>query len=465
MKLILTILFLTTLVFAQPFDNYFTSSTMRVDYFHTGTKGQETISLDKIYEEGEWSGSKTNLVDALNFGEYLVKIFDVKTNALMYSRGYSSVFFEWSTTDEAVNGVWRTFHETVRFPFPNNKIQLTISRRSQFAGGGEMASFREIFTVVIDPHNSNEVNREQRKKIHSFDVMNNGAPEHKVDILILGDGYTKNEMKKFANDAKHFTDEIFKTHPFKEHRNDFNVRAIEVISEESGIDKPGKNIWKNTALGCQYDFFGSARYVLTQENRTMRDIAGTVPYDFITILINDDRYGGGGIYNLYTTCYTKPDKAGMEWQMDYVYVHEFGHSFGGLGDEYYSSQVSYNDFYPKGTEPWKQNVTPNTNKETLKWKNFIEKETPVPTPWEKSEYDSLGKERGKLDRLAADYYDKRKPLYEREMTILKSSAYAGSVGAFEGAGYVSKGMYRPAIDCRMFSLSVCDFDPVCAAAI
>ncbi len=466
MKLILTILFFSTLSFSQSFEKYFSTTTMRVDYFHTGTKGQETISLDKTYEEGEWSGSKTHLLDELNFGEYFVKIFDVQSNALIFSRGYSSVFFEWSTTDEAINGVWRTFHETVRLPFPKQKIQLTISRRNQFVGEGEMMSFREIFATVIDPNNSSQINREKRKNaLQVFDVLNNGKPENKVDILILGDGYAKSDMKKFETDAQHFADEIFKASPFSKHKKDFNIRALEVISEESGIDKPGKNIWKNTALGSQYDFFGSARYILTQENRAMRDIAGAVPYDFITILINDDRYGGGGIYNLYTTCYTKTDKAGMEWQMDYVYVHEFGHSFGGLGDEYYSSQVSYNDFYPKGTEPWEPNVTPNTNKETLKWKNFVEKETPVPTHWEKSEYDSLGKERGKLDRLALDYYEKRMPLYEREQQILKSSKYAGKVGAFEGAGYVSKGMYRPSIDCRMFSLSVIDFDPVCSAAI
>ena len=466
LKLLSLIFLFTTLSFSQSYDKYFTATTMRVDYFHSGTKGQETISLDKVYEENQWSGSKTNLVDNLNLGEFLVKVFDAQTNELIFSRGFSSVFNEWQTTDEAVNGVWRTFHETARLPFPKNKIQLTISRRDKFIATGEMQTFREIFSCVIDPNNSNEINHEKRApKFTSFDVMNNGEPENKVDILILGDGYAKSDVKKFHDDAKHFTDVMFSTSPFKEHKKDFNVRAIEVISEESGIDKPGKNIWKNTALGTKYDFFGSARYVLTEENRAMRDIAGNVPYDFITILINDDRYGGGGIYNLYTTCYTKTDKPGMEWQMDYVYVHEFGHCFGGLADEYYSSQVSYNDFYPKGIEPWEPNITANTNKETLKWKSFVTSETPIPTSWEKTEYDSLEKERGKLDRLAQDYYEKRKPLYDREQAILKTTQYAKSVGAFEGAGYISKGIFRPQIDCRMFTLSLGNFDAVCSAAI
>ena len=185
----------------------------------------------------------------------------------------------------------------------------------------------------------------------------------------------------------------------------------------------------------------------------------------MVIMINERTYGGGGIYNLYTTTYTRGDTPGMDWQMDYVYVHEFGHCFGGLGDEYYNSQVSYNEMYPKGIEPWEPNLTALTDKKYLKWKNLMNDETPLPTPWEKAQYDSLGRERAKLDRLASDYYEKRKPLFDAEQNILKNSKYAGKIGAFEGAGYSSEGLYRPAIDCRMFSLSLVDFDPVCRAAI
>ena len=151
--------------------------------------------------------------------------------------------------------------------------------------------------------------------------------------------------------------------------------------------------------------------------------------------------------------------------MDYVYVHEFGHSFGGLGDEYYSSQVSYNDFYQKGIEPWEPNLTALTDKKNLKWKSYIKEGTQLPTSWNKVQYDSIGRERGKLDRLAPDYYKKREPLYQAEQKILKDPAYQGVVGAFEGAGYVSEGIYRSSLDCRMFSLSLVDFDPVCSAAI
>lgn len=442
------------------FDRFFVDKTMRVDYYQTGTKDLQTLSLDRIYEEGIWPGSKINLIDTLNRGEYLVRVFDVATTALIYSRGYSSIFHEWQTTDEAAFGVYRTFHETVRLPYPKRKVHLTISKRDK------ALAFREIFSTVINPESPVEVNREKRTPPFKIvPLMINGPSSEKADFVILGDGYRKEDVEKFRKDAKHFNDVMFSTSPFKERKKDFNVWTIEVISQDEGIDKPDKNIWKSTALGTSYNTFGSARYILTEENRMLRDVAAAAPYDFVTILVNDDRYGGGGIYNLYTTCYTKTDVPGKEWQMDYVYVHEVGHSFAGLADEYYTSQISYIDFYPKGVEPWEPNVTRLLDPKNLKWSRFVQPDTPIPTPWEKAEYDSLGRERMKLDRLAADYYEKREPLYRREQEILKTTLYAGKVGAFEGAGYLPEGMYRPSADCRMFSLSLVGFDPVCRQAI
>ncbi|MFI5250927.1 MAG: M64 family metallopeptidase [Bacteroidota bacterium] len=442
------------------YNRFFTDNTMRVDYYHTGTKGTETIALNQVYREGAWPGSKINLLDTMNYGEYIFRIYDIGTGAMIYSRGFSSVFNEWQSTDESMNGIMRTFHETVRFPYPISKIQLTISRRDK------QMIFHEVFSTVIDPNAPDQVHQESHAYNFKVDsILKNGPSEKKVDLLVLGDGYAKEDMEKFRKDVKHFTDVLFGTSPFKERKEDFNVWAIEVISPESGIDKPDKGIWKNNILGARYYTFGSARYILTEENKVMRDIASAAPYEFINILVNDNRYGGGGIYNLYNTCYTQTDTRGMEWQMDYVYVHEFGHSFGGLGDEYYTSQVSYNDFYMKGVEPWEPNITTLSDKNNFKWKNFVSEGVPLPTPWEKAQYDSIEKLRGKLDRLASDYYEKREPLYQAEQALIKNTAYAGKVGAFEGAGYVSEGLYRPSADCRMFSLSLVGFDPVCTAAI
>jgi len=463
MKLGILFLFLLTTHQAATGTGYsalFTGTTMRFDYYHTGTKGQESFSLDQAYEEGPWPGSVVNLVDTLNLGEYLLRVFDRGTGQMIYSRGFSSMFQEWQTTDEAAAGTFRTFSESVRFPFPRRPVQVSFSRRDR------QMNFHELFSTVVDPASPTQVDR--GKKPAPFKVvpiMENGGPSEKVDIVILGDGYTRADMEKFRKDARHFNDAMFGTHPFKERKKDFNVRAIEVESEDSGIDVPDKGVWKNNALGAAYNTFGSARYVLTTENRKLRDIAASAPYDFICILVNDTRYGGGGIFQLYATTYTKETTVGQEWQMDYVYVHEFGHSFAGLGDEYYTSSTAYNDFYQPGVEPWEPNVTGLSDRKNLKWKEFASPGIDLPTLWEKSSYDSLEAIRGKLDRLAPDYYEKREPLHKAGMKLLRESKAAGKVGAFEGAGYASKGLYRPSVDCRMFSLSTGDFDPVCSAAI
>lgn len=445
---------------ADEFRTYFADTTLRVDYFHTGTKGVESFSLDRLTVEGPWAGSLVNLVDTLNLGEFAVRVYDRASSRLIFSRGFSSMFNEWQTTDEALAGIQRTFHESARMPLPRRPVQFTICRRDR------QMDYRELFSAVIDPNDPTAVHREKRAPAFpSAKLMHHGDPHRKVDVVIVGDGYAAGEIDRFRKDAKHFNDVMFATEPFRSRKSDFNVWTVEAVSAESGIDKPDKNVWKDTPLGTTYNTFGSARYVLTTENRAMREILAAVPYDFVIILVNDDRYGGGGIYNLYTTCYARTDKPGMEWQMEYVYVHEFGHSFGGLGDEYYSSQVSYNEFYPKGVEPWEPNLTALLDPARLKWRDLVEPGTALPTPWDKARYDSLGRERGKLDRLAADYYEKREPLYRAEADILKNHPLAGKVGAFEGAGYVSEGIYRPSVDCRMFTLSLVDFDPVCARAI
>ncbi|HTR81135.1 MAG TPA: M64 family metallopeptidase [Bacteroidota bacterium] len=441
------------------FDRYFKDATFRFDYYHTGSKGEERISEDKMIEEGAWPGSLTNLIDTLNLGEYFFTITDIASNRIIFSRGYSSLFFEWQTTDEALAGVYRTFNESLRFPFPLNKFQLTILRRNK------QMIFNEIFSTVVDP-NGGEIHRE--KKHVGTQVMNiftNGDSHAKVDIVILGDGYSKSDMPKFRADARHFTDVLFGTEPFKSRKKDFNVRAVEVESRESGIDQPDQNVWVDNALGTTYDSFGSARYVLTDDNKDVRDYAAVAPYDFLFILVNANRYGGGGIFQLYATCFATGETPATAWQTDYVFVHEFGHSFAGLGDEYYTSSTAYNDFYPKGVEPWEPNIAANIERGSLKWKAFVDSTTSLPTPWDKAAYDSLEIERGKLRRDEEGYAEKREAILDKERSILDDKRFKGIVGAFEGSGYASTGLYRPSLDCRMFSLSLTDFDPVCTNAI
>ncbi len=211
MKNIMLLLFLFAGISSgQTYETYYTGSTMRVDYNHIGTKGQEQITIDKMYEEGPWPGSRINLLDTLNLGDSFVKVSDLQTNVLIYSRGYSTLFGEWQTTDEAANGTWKTCQETVRFPFPRRKVIIDFYRRDKFVGPGEKMAFRQIFSTVIDPNDPTAVNLEKRAKTFNvFNVINNGSLNEKVDILILGDGYAKDDMAKFRKDVKHFSETLF----------------------------------------------------------------------------------------------------------------------------------------------------------------------------------------------------------------------------------------------------------------
>ncbi len=441
------------------FAKFFKDSTFRFDYYHTGTKGEERICEDKRYEEGAWPGSTANLIDTMNLGEYFFDIVDLASNRTLFSRGFSSLFNEWQTTDEALAGTYRTFPESVRFPSPVKKFQLRMYRRSK------QMVFNEIFSTVIDPQSQDVQRGRQLRNAKVVDIFANGDSHVKVDIVILGDGYTKAEMPKFLDDARHFSEVLFTTEPFKRRKNDFNVRAVEVESRESGINQPDQNIWVGNTLGTTYDSFGSARYVLSDANAEIRGYAALAPYDFLFILVNAKRYGGGGIFQLYATCFATGETPETAWQADYVFVHEFGHSFAGLGDEYYSSSVAYNDFYQKGVEPWEPNIAANVSRDDLKWESFVNGGTPLPTPWAKALYDSMETERGKLRRDEKGYAQKRQSILDAEHRALAVDSLQGIVGAFEGAGYSSTGLYRPSLDCRMFSLSLTDFDPVCTRAI
>ena len=362
-KILLFIFLFSACAYSQSnnFNDFFLDKTMRVDYFHSGTKSNEYFSMDEFFEYPVWSGNKNHLLDDRNLGEYCVKIYDVKSNHLIFSFGFCTIFNEWQTTDEALKGNFKTFSETVQIPFPKNEIKFTINRRNK------KMEFEEKFATNINPQNP-IINREKRGPDFKVNkIIDNGSPDKKIDLVIVGDGYTKNDIPKFEKDVEKSLNALFNNSPFKERKSDFNIYSIDVISEESGIDNPVKNIWKNTAISTTYNSFGSQRYIILADNKALRDIAGLVPYDYIYILTNSDEYGGGAIFNLYATSYTVSTDPRMEWQKDYVFVHEFGHSFAGLGDEYYTSDVAYNDFYPEGVEPWEANLSRLLDKNNLKW--------------------------------------------------------------------------------------------------
>lgn len=441
------------------FSDWFSDQTMRIDYFHTGKKGMEIFSLDQVYVQGIWAGSKTNLLDTLNLGKYQLRVYDKNTTQLIYSRGFSSIYGEWETTAQA-SVEYQTFHESGLIPCPKSPVFIKIAKRD------EKGEFKNIWKSEPIQPKSRFINRETiPNDLKIRDLKISGPCSVKVDLLVLGDGYTPKEMKKFRKDAEFFMESLFRNKPFSGHQDDFNIRALEAPSVDSGIDEPRQNRWKNTPFGCTFNSLDLTRYVLSTENKSIRNLAAHAPYDFLVILFNSNRYGGGGIFNLYAISFSCAEKHKDRWLAEYVMVHEFGHSFGGLGDEYYSSTVAYEDFYPADVEPWEPNVTALHNPENLKWKALVEDSTPLPTPWPKAAFDSLTIEKRKYSDSTEIGKQKLDSLNQQIEQLLQNSPFYGKVGAFEGAGYSSTGLYRPFLDCRMFSKSLADFDPVCQAAI
>ncbi|MFC1784015.1 M64 family metallopeptidase [Candidatus Neomarinimicrobiota bacterium] len=455
------LLFILSIGFCQNiiFTDYFTDNTLRFDYFHSGVTDTERVSLDELRLEGAWSGSKTNLIDDMHLGLYRFEVIDVASDQIIYSYAFASIFGEWQTTSEAADGVWRTIHESQRFPEPKHPFRLALKKRNPDG------TYKTIYNTEHDPA-SRFVNRSSvANNDKVWRIFNNGLAENKVDILILGDGYRKEDAKQFKNDAKHLIGVMFNTEPFKSRKSDFNVWAVDVFSEDIGISNPRQNVWMKSALDLRFNSFDSDRYVLTFANKKIREIAAQAPYDAIMIIFNDQKYGGGGIYNLWSTVSALSNEA------DYVFVHEFGHSFAGLEDEYYTSDTAYEISSPK-FEPNKPNVTALFDPEKLKWKHLVEENTPIPTYWDQSDYDKIALKYSKNRKNMVDegasvkeMEDLTDEFKKSTSSILKSQKYYGEVGAFEGARYLAKGLYRPEVDCIMFSRNRSEFCKVCSEAI
>ena len=441
------------------FTTLFLDRTMRVDYFHTGGQGDEIVSLDTVVADGAWAGSRTRLRDSTNLGKYLFAVIDSATNQVIYSRGFASLYGEWETTGEAP-GLHRTFHESLRFPWPRRPFQVVLKKR------GANQAFHEIWSTVIDP-DSRFVNPADLPAAGTVRaVLQNGPPVRKVDLVLLADGYTASEMPKFRADAQRLLDALFAEEPFSSRQSDFNVWAIELPTAEPGVNRPHVGSFRRNPVGTTYNIFDSERYMLTLDNRRLRDVLSAAPYEFVEILVNEKQYGGGGIYNFQAT--TAVDTAFAE----YVFVHEFGHHFAALADEYYTSPVAYETGGAEHPEPWEPNVTALHDPSRLKWRDRVENGTPLPTPWDKDRYEEHAREirqrrQALIDRKApeAEFDALFREQQASETPLLASMEYAGRVGAFEGAAYEARGLYRPAIDCIMFSRNKVGFCPVCRQTI
>lgn len=462
MKRLLSVLMLAGSVGAgaTDFDDLFTGRTLRFDYFHSGISTEEHVSLDKIRLEGEWPGRRANLLDDTNLGKYMFEVVDRGTNRTVYSQGFSSIYGEWETIGEARRGIWRTFHESQRFPEPREPVQLVLKKRD--ADG----AFREIFSAAVDP-SSRFVDRSPLGKSgDTWAVFENGPPVEKVDLLVLGDGYSAEELDDYRRDVEKVAKALFDFPPFSDRKEDFNVWAIDVASDSSGVSRPRSEEWKATPLGLSYNSFDSERYMLSLENEAIREIAALAPYDALILIANSDKYGGGGIHNLYSTAAAKSE------QLPYLIVHEFGHAFAGLGDEYYTSQVAYEGFNDPGTEPWEPNVTALLDPDSLKWSALVAADTPLPTPWDQDTYDrtSMDYQKVRSQLRGSGASEARMDEYFAEVKattteLLQSEEHYGKVGAFEGSSYQAKGLYRPSVDCIMFTRNPDRYCPVCSGAI
>lgn len=435
-----------------------TPGTMRVDFYHTGGQTTESFSLDEVvYEPLPWPGNMARPLDSTLRGKYLFEILAADTGTVQYSRSFASIYGEWETTAEA-RQMNRTFHESVRFPAQTGQFDLVLKKRD------ENNEFIVAWRMTLDPADMLVQKESAPYADQVVAIEHNGPSPEKVDILLLGDGYTAAEHAQFIAKAHELTEVLFQTSPFKERRKDFNIWALAPAANQSGVSRPSTGIYRDSPLGATYDSFRSERYILTLDNKAWRQVASSAPYEFVEILTNSEVYGGGGIYGLYSTA-----AANNEW-INYLFVHEFGHHFGGLADEYYTSSVAYEP-EEDPVEPYSPNVTLLLDPANVKWKRFVTPGTPLPTPWPKQEYDEFSN----------DYQARRVALRERnapesEMNALfaenrkfteglfSAAPYRVETGAFEGAAYVSEGVYRSQQQCIMFDRSI-PFCRVCAAAL
>ncbi|MBR4146327.1 MAG: peptidase M64 [Bacteroidales bacterium] len=398
--------------FAQ-FDEWFTEASLRIDYTLTGNDKNTAFALKEMIREPYWSGSKVNLIDNLEFGNYIVKVYEPGTDHLLFSKGYQNLYGEWQTTEEA-SKVTKTFDESVIVPFPKKQVEVVLYRKDW--EGRLLEGLR--LTVKPDDYFIRTADNLGLPVYEAW--IGNKDITKAVDIVILPEGYTQEEMGKFIKDCDFFVKSLFGYAPYDRYKNSFNVRGLMAPSQESGCTEPGAHVYKNTVMRFSFWTFDSERYCMSTDNRDIRDLAGQVPYDQIYVLVNTTKYGGGGIYNFYCSSASSNSFSGD------VIIHEFGHGFAGLADEYYEDETGYGDFYNNDIEPWEPNITTLIDFEA-KWKDMMDKKTPMPTPREKK--------------------------------------YEHTIGVFEGGGYESEGIYSPYMDCLMKTFKGHEFCPVCQRAI
>jgi len=379
---------------SEPYARHFTGESLRVDYYAAGDRSGELAELISLRRTPLWSGPQKNLVDTADLGDYRIVLKDFRSGEVLYSSGFSTLFGEWRTTAEAMEHTEK-YYSSKLVPMPRKHSIVLIECRDRHT-----MSFETIGSFDVIP---DMVPLCELPESDVTDLLINGETDSKVDLSFIAEGYTSEEKDKFIADADKFMDALFACPPFDSRKADFNVRAVMVGSKDSGVDFPGLDIYKETALNSRYYTFGVDRYLTTSDMKAVGDAIWDVPTDAVFILVNEETYGGGGIYNFYAIG-SSDNKRTLD-----VFIHEFGHSFGALADEYFQSETAYEEdaFYDLNAEPWEPNITTLVDFDR-KWKSFHD-------------------------------------------------------GLYEGGGYLAKGIYRPEDHCMMRDYA--PFCPACTRAI
>ena len=396
--LLLLVTFFSLSVQAQDFEQFFSDSTLRLDYIFAGDVNQQYIYVDQLSKSHRWYGRRHRLAELPLAGNGQITVFDKMTGIVIYRHSFSTLFQEWLATDEAKH-TKKSFENVFLIPYPQQPVRIKV----------ELRDYHDKVTTElvheVDPRDI-LIRQLQRKKEAPYITLQQAADTTCcIHIAYVAEGYTAEQMDQYLDDCHVAMEALFEHEPFKTLRNRFNVIALCSPSHDSDVSQPGKGVWRNTALASHFDTFYMTRYLTTLHLKQLHDWLAGTPYEHIIVLANTAHYGGGGIYNSYNLSYTR----GKHFRP--VVVHEFGHSFGGLGDEY-----PYGDsdpMYFADTEPWEPNLT-TTTKKPAKWQNLID---------------------------------------------------AGKAGLIEGGGYLSKGVWRGQENCRMRTNEHPDFCPVCQQAL
>ena len=454
---------------AQNFDQFFEDATLRIDYIFAGNLNEQHIYLQELKKQDKWAGRKSRLAEKFLNGNGQLTVKDHATQQVIYVWTFSTLFQEWLQYDEAKH-VDKAFQTSYNVPFPKQPIDVTITLTNNhqqvttqmthtidpkdilirhignngipfyYVWKGQPIKEQEARSEGQGATDNEPRNGKGRNYVASeYDPFAGVDLTHCIDLAIVAEGYTEAQMGKFYHDCERAVDALFAWEPFKSLKNRFNVVAVAAPSLQSGPTVPHHGVWNNTPAGSHYDTFYTDRYLMSQDMHKIYDLLSGVPFEHIMVLVNSDTYGGGGIYNQVT--FSTSDHSTFKE----VFVHEFGHSYGGLADEYAYDDMD-TEWYPSDTEPWEPNITTLKDFKS-KWADLMPKKQSIPTP---------------LDPKVPNFklIDKSDP---KAMEALNKATQV--VGVFEGAGYQSKGCYRPAQECRMKINEVQNFCPVCSRAI